>query len=85
MTGSPNPSADRDSINHHLLVMVAAIAVVDVIAIAAFYAAHLNNNPGPKQQTFIGIWILISLAIVFIQQRKIRRVRSGRRPSGGQS
>jgi hypothetical protein len=82
MSGGPNPSADRDSINHHLIVMVAAIAVVDVVAIAAFYAAHLNNNPGPAQQTFIGIWILISLAIVFIQQRKIRRVRSGRRPAG---
>ena len=79
MTGSPSPSTDRDSINHHLIVMVAAIAVVDIIAIAAFYAARLNNNPGPMQQTFIGIWILISLAIVFIQQRKIRRVRSGRR------
>ncbi len=83
MSGGPNPSADRDAINHHLIVMVAAIAAIDIIAIAVFYALHLNGNPGTAQQTFIGVWILISLVIVFIQQRKIRRIRSGRRPGGG--
>lgn len=82
MSGSPNPSADRDTIKHHLIVMVSAIVIVDVVAIAALYALHLNDTPGPMQQTFIGIWILISLAIVFIQQRKIRRVRFGGRQDG---
>ena len=82
MSGGPAPSPDRDAIKHHLLVMVGAILAVDLIAIAIFYALHLNGNPGPRQQTFIGIWILISLAIVAIQQRKIRRAQRGNRPPG---
>ena len=80
MSSGSTPSPDRDAIKHHLLVMVAAILGIDVIAIAIFYALHLNGNPGPRQQTFIGIWILISLGIVAIQQRKIRRAQRGSRP-----
>jgi hypothetical protein len=82
MSGGPAPSPDRDAIKHHLIVLVGAILAVDVVAIAIFYALHLNGNPGPRQQTFIGIWILISLGIVAIQQRKIRRARMGNRPPG---
>lgn len=80
MSGGPPASPDRDAIKHHLFVLVGAILAVDAIAIAIFYALHLNDNPGPRQQTFIGIWILISLGIVAIQQRKIRRARMGSSP-----
>jgi hypothetical protein len=69
------PPTASEAIKHHLIVMVAAIVAVDVIAIAAFYALHLNGNAGPMQQTFIGIWILVCLTIVAVQQRKIRRAR----------
>lgn len=77
---SPSPVPDREAIKRHLIVMVSAVAGLDVVAIAAYYALHLNNNPGSSQNTFVGIWILVSLAIVFIQQRKIRRARFGPRP-----
>jgi hypothetical protein len=70
----------NEAIKHHLLVMVGAVIVVDVVAIAAFYALHLNGHAGTAQQTFIGVWILVSLAIVLIQQRKIRRARIATSP-----
>ena len=75
------PPTVNEAIKHHLLVMVGAVIAVDAIAIAAFYALHLNGRAGPEQQTFIGVWILVSLAIVVVQQRKIRRARmSGSQP-----
>lgn len=82
MSGGPISSPDREAIKHHLIVMVSAVVIVDVIAIAIFYALHLNGNAGPRQQTFIGIWILVSLGIVVIQQRKIRRAQRGQRRPG---
>jgi hypothetical protein len=74
------PQTVNDAIKHHLLVLVGAILAVDVVAIAAFYALHLNGRAGTEQQTFIGVWILVSLAIVVVQQRKIRRARMSASP-----
>jgi hypothetical protein len=74
------PQTVNEAIKHHLLVMIGAVLAVDVVAIAAFYALHLNGHAGTAQQTFIGVWILVSLTIVMIQQRKIRRARTTASP-----
>jgi hypothetical protein len=58
-----------------LLIMIVAIVVLDSIAIPLFYLFHFDRDVGTRQQTFIGIWVLVSAAVVAVQLRKIRRAR----------
>jgi hypothetical protein len=82
-TPSPQPSsprsagklAPREALKRHLLIMIVAIIVLDSIAIPMFYLFHFDRDVGTRQQTFIGIWVLVSAAVVAVQLRKIRRAR----------
>lgn len=65
----------RAAVKRHLLVMIAAIVVLDSIAIPVFYALHLNARPGNAQNTYVGVWTLLSAIVVAVQLRKIRRAR----------
>jgi len=72
---SPDPASARVAVRHHLLVMILAIVVLDAIAIPVFYLLHFNRDVGPRQNTYIGVWTLVSALVVAVQLRKIRRAR----------
>jgi uncharacterized membrane protein len=62
-------------IKRHLFILIAIIAVLDLAAALVFYHLHLDRDPGPRQQTYVGIWTLLSAVVVAIQLRKIRAER----------
>jgi hypothetical protein len=59
----------------HLIVLIALIAVLDTVAALVFYHLHLDRDPGTRQQTYVGVWTLVSAVIVAVQLRKIRKLR----------
>jgi hypothetical protein len=67
--------------------MIVAIVALDLIAIAAFYAFHINRDFDGTRNTFVGVWMLVSFVVVAIQLRKIRRARleiiRGQTPGSG--
>ena len=69
------PVDARKEVTRQLLTMVVAIVVLDAIAIAAFYGFHINRDFDGTRNTFIGVWMLLSFAVVAVQLRKIRRAR----------
>ena len=76
MTPTPSESLPpRAAVKHHLLIMIIAIVVLDAIAIPVFFLLHLNDQAGSGQNTYIGIWTLLSAIVVALQLRKIRRAR----------
>jgi hypothetical protein len=76
MTPTPSESLPpRAAVKHHLLVMIIAIVILDAIAIPVFFLLHLNSQAGSGQNTYIGIWTLLSALVVAVQLRKIRRAR----------
>jgi hypothetical protein len=90
----PTPSESlppREAIKRNLLLLIIAIVILDSFAIAMFYLFHFNRDIGPRQNTFIGIWMLLSAVVVAVQLRKIRRARTaimrgtdgGQRPTAG--
>jgi hypothetical protein len=85
---APPPSGSgpspRETLKRHLLVMIVAAAVIDAVAIAAFYLFHIDRDEGVKRQTFVGVWTLLSFIVVAVQLRKIRaaRVALMRSPDG---
>ena len=77
----------REVVKRQLLLMILAIVILDGIAIPVFYLGHFNGEAGPRQSTYIGIWMLLSAVVVAVQLRKIRRARlaiiKGRSSAGG--
>lgn len=64
-------------IKRHLLIMIALVAILDTVAGLVFYRLHLDHDPGARQQTYVGVWTLLSAVIVAVQLRKIRKERIG--------
>lgn len=73
-TESPERSPQA-VIKRALLVMVGIIVVLDAAAITTFYVLHLDRIGGTPQETFVGIWTVVSFVVVAVQLRKIRRAR----------
>ena len=57
------------------MIMIVLVVVLDSVAITAFYTLHFNREPGTRQQTFVGVWTLLSFLVVAVQLRKIRAAR----------
>jgi hypothetical protein len=74
-TGPAGSLAPRDAVKRHLLKLIISVVVLDAIAIPTFYIFHFDRDVGTRQQTFIGIWVLVSALVVAVQLRKIRRAR----------
>jgi hypothetical protein len=72
---TPSELSPREVIKRQLLLMIAAIVILDSIAIPVFYLMHFNLQVGPRQNTYIGAWMLLSALVVAVQLRKIRRAR----------
>lgn len=72
--GSPERSP-REIIKREILIMLAIVVVLDTVAIALFYLLHLDRDGGTRQQTFVGVWTVLSFLVVAVQLRKIRRAR----------
>ncbi len=53
--------------------MIAAIVILNAIAIPIFFLLHLNQHPGTGQNTYIVIWTILSALVVAVQRRKIRK------------
>jgi hypothetical protein len=76
MTPTPSESLPpRAAVKRHLLIMIIAIVILDSIAIPVFFLLHLNGQAGTGQNTYIGVWTLLSALVVAVQLRKIRRAR----------
>ncbi len=67
--------AAREEVRRQLMRMVLAVAVLDGLAIAAFYAFGVNHDFGARRNTFVGVWMVLTVGIVVVQLRKIRRAR----------
>jgi hypothetical protein len=74
---SPPPEPDVAAAKRALLRMVGLIVVIDVVAIAVYYGAHIALAPPHVQEAFTITWMVIGLLIVTTQLRRIRIARYG--------
>ncbi len=84
MSSPPSePLSPQAAAKHHILVMIVAIVILNAIAIPIYYLLHLKQQPGTRQNTYVGIWMFLSAIIVAVQNRKIRKAqRAAIRGSG---
>ena len=66
-------------IRRRFLHLVAAVVVIDAVAIALYYGTHIPQRPVRVQQIFVGVWMAATLAAVLPLLTRIRALRRGRR------
>lgn len=67
------PDAERRrEMRRHLVVMLVLVALVDAIAIAAWFLAGLRGRSGGVQLLFAIVWTVATLGVVVVSMRKIR-------------
>lgn len=86
--GAPRATAAPE-LKRHLLTLVVAVVVLDVVAIAAYELLDLDQRTGTVRSLFLGGWTLATLAVVLPIMSRIRaarlRARRARAAGGGPS
>ena len=81
MALTPGPiqqSPNRKELKRLLLILVASIVVLDAAVIGLYYAAHIQERPVKTQQTFVAVWVVLTLIVVATMMKRIRQARRRR-------
>jgi 4-amino-4-deoxy-L-arabinose transferase-like glycosyltransferase len=76
--GPVRQSPNRRELKRLLLILVASVAVLDAVVIGLYYAAHIPDRPVKTQQTFVAVWVVLTLIVVTTLMKRIRQARRGR-------
>jgi hypothetical protein len=60
------------------LMLVVSIVVLDAIMIGAYYGLHMNARAIKTQQTYVAVWVVLTLAVVTTMMKRIRAARRRR-------
>lgn len=61
------------------LILVGSVVVLDVVVIGIYKALHVAERPMKTQETFIAVWVVLTLLVVTVLMKKIRKLRPPRR------
>ena len=62
-----------------MMILMGSVAVLHGAVIAIYYALHVAERPVKTQQTFIAVWVVLTLAVITPQMKNIRKLRRPRR------
>jgi hypothetical protein len=60
------------------LLLIASIVALDAIMIGTYYALHVNARAIKTQQTYVAVWVVLTLAVVTTMMKRIRAARRRR-------
>ncbi len=61
-----------------MLILVASVVVLDGVIIGAYYAFHVNTRDVKTQESFVAVWVVLTLLVVATVMKRIRQARRGR-------
>ena len=76
---APNSRAEQKK---NLITLIVLVAVLDAIMIGIYSAMHVADRSIKSQQTFVAIWVVLTLIIVTTVLKRIRQARRRRQPRG---
>jgi hypothetical protein len=74
--GQPQPATSE--MKKSLLIMVGSVVVLDAIAIGVYQLAHISDRLVTTQETFVAVWVVLTLIVVTTMMKKIRQARRRR-------
>ena len=77
-TSPPQMSPQRKELRKRMMILTGSVAVLHGSVIAIYYALHIADRPVKTQQTFIAVWVVLTLAVITTQMRVIRKLRRSR-------
>jgi len=60
------------------MILMGSVALLHGTAIAVYYALHIPDRPVKTQQTFVAVWVVLTLLVVTTQMKTIRKLRRGK-------
>ena len=81
MASTPGPiqhSPNRKELQRLLLILVVSVVVLDAAVIGLYYGVHIADRPVKTQQSFVAVWVVLTLIVVTTMMKRIRRARRGR-------
>ncbi len=60
------------------LILVGSIVVLDAAVIGIYYGFHIPERPMKTQESFVAVWVVLTLLLVTTQMKKIRKLRRAR-------
>ena len=73
MTAPVTPQAKK-----LLMILIASVVLLDAAVIGIYYTFHIHDRAIKTQQTFVAIWVVLTLVVVTTLLKRIRVVRRGR-------
>ena len=65
-----------------LLTMVVAVVVLDAAIIGLYYAFRIADRAIKTQETFVAVWVVLTLIVVTTMMKRIREARRRSRAPG---
>jgi hypothetical protein len=72
---SPVISPQRKELRKRMLILIGSVTVLHAVIIGIYYALDIAARPVKTQQTFIAVWVVLTLAVVTTQMKTIRKLR----------
>ena len=69
------PSASPQQVRKYLLTLVVAVVALDAIVLSVYYGMHIADRPARTQQTFVAVWVVLTLFVVTTIMKKLRQAR----------
>jgi hypothetical protein len=71
------PTATSQQIRKYLITLVVAVVVLDGVVLGVYYGMHIADRPARTQETFVAVWVVLTLFVVTTLMKRIRRARRG--------
>jgi putative Mn2+ efflux pump MntP len=69
---------DTKALKRLLLTMVGLVVALDALVIGLYYGFHNGDRPVKTQETFVAVWVVLTLLVVTTLMKRIRQVRRAR-------
>jgi len=71
------PTATSQQIRTYLITLVVSVVVLDGVVLGVYYGMHIADRPARTQETFVAVWVVLTLFVVTTLMKRIRRARRG--------
>ena len=75
---TPDTANRRALLKKHLLTLIVSVVTLDAIMIGVYYGLGIRDRVNKTQQTFVAVWVVLTMIIVTTIMKRIRQAR-GRR------
>jgi putative Mn2+ efflux pump MntP len=71
-------AVDVKALKRLLFTMIGLVVGLDALVIGLYYGLRIGDRPVKTQETFVAVWVVLTLLVVTTMMKRIREARRGR-------